>query len=638
MHPSGKEVLATAAGAGLLGLALGASRAELQHAVESAQVLAGIVHYPPESPLGVYHLRLWTILNQLLALGLRSGLSERALSVAVSAGVGMLSFQALALCTLASGRDRWLALASPAWIYFLGLYDLPVCYPVLLLGYPYTFGMVGTSYGLLALSLLGLGCRRTALFLLGLAPAMHVSIGGWCLAIGVASLLCEGRESPVRRPRDAAFLALGLWVSAGSLLLQLWLTRGLPGAGAGEGEALVRAFVRYWDGHRFPIRAGHPVLVLTLELVALATLWLRNRRLWDALGRERRILLRALAFSAALGVALALSTRWIDRLPLWLVAAMPGRYLNLTSVALAPWLLGCLVGDGRSALATLLLLAAALAGAVLALPGVQPPSPVLVLQIGLLAWAARTVATLAPRLAPPAPAGLVAGGRPLALTLLAAPPLARGGFDPPLLAGVVLAAVAVAVALDPPDRIATLPVRARTLRGAALVTLLLATVGSGVRVERRFGHAVDWASDWRDDELLRRVASGRGVLLTAAELERIQIRTRRPVLLDGPALDWILYAPEMAPRVARILRSVYGEDLRLPSREIQEIRPGGLLPWTARALWERRSPEAWRRLALEHGFDEVLAPAEWRLRLPLLATDGRLTLHGLSEEEGEAAP
>jgi hypothetical protein len=50
-----------------------------QVAVETAQVVAGIIHYPSENPFCLYHLKVWTVLHQIGALLLLSGLSEIAL-------------------------------------------------------------------------------------------------------------------------------------------------------------------------------------------------------------------------------------------------------------------------------------------------------------------------------------------------------------------------------------------------------------------------------------------------------------------------------------------------------------------------------------------------------------------------------
>ena len=44
---------------------------EWQVPIESAQVLAGIVRYPPGNPFLIYHLKLWTMLHQMCAVAPR---------------------------------------------------------------------------------------------------------------------------------------------------------------------------------------------------------------------------------------------------------------------------------------------------------------------------------------------------------------------------------------------------------------------------------------------------------------------------------------------------------------------------------------------------------------------------------------
>src|SRR6186713_858375 len=95
---------------GILGFRLGMTGfPDWQVAVETAQVVAGLVPYPPDNIFYIYHTRLWTVLHQLLAVGLRAGVSEITLSLIVSGVLGMLTFQALAVFVYALSRDVLLA-------------------------------------------------------------------------------------------------------------------------------------------------------------------------------------------------------------------------------------------------------------------------------------------------------------------------------------------------------------------------------------------------------------------------------------------------------------------------------------------------------------------------------------------------
>ena len=60
------------------------------------------------------------------------------------------------------------------------------------------------------------------------------------------------------------------------------------------------------------------------------------------------------------------------------------------------------------------------------------------------------------------------------------------------------------------------------------------------------------------------VAARPGVLLLAGDLHLIQLRTRRPVLLDTGALDTVMYSLETGAAMQRMLRDIYGLDLFNP--------------------------------------------------------------------------
>src|SRR5690349_10719505 len=83
---------------GLLGFRVGITGFPTwQIAVESAQVVAGLVPYPPDNPFYLYHTKLWSLVIQSCALMLRAGISEITLSLLLSGVLGMVSFQALSM-------------------------------------------------------------------------------------------------------------------------------------------------------------------------------------------------------------------------------------------------------------------------------------------------------------------------------------------------------------------------------------------------------------------------------------------------------------------------------------------------------------------------------------------------------------
>ena len=163
-----------------------------QVAVETAQVVAGLVTYPPDNIFYIYHTRLWTALHQILAVALGAGVSEITLSLVVSGVQGMLTFQALALFVYALSRDVLLAVGAAALIFFTRSAEYGVVYPLFLLGTEHTYGVIGLSTGVLIVGLLGAGWYRTGAFFLGIAPCIHPALGSWtgadrraCRALGL---------------------------------------------------------------------------------------------------------------------------------------------------------------------------------------------------------------------------------------------------------------------------------------------------------------------------------------------------------------------------------------------------------------------------------------------------------------------
>jgi hypothetical protein len=112
-------------------------------------------------------------------------------------------------------------------------------------------------------------------------------------------------------------------------------------------------------------------------------------------------------------------------------------------------------------------------------------------------------------------------------------------------------------------------------------------------------------------------------------MQLVQLRTRRPVLLDGGGLDGLVYAPASAPAVARMLREVYGVDVFDPP---DEARHGGRVPVVAsRAAWERYSMDRWQMIRRDFGVTAVLTPGDWRLNLPPGAERGNLRYYIIPE-------
>ncbi len=136
-------------------------------------------------------------------------------------------------------------------------------------------------------------------------------------------------------------------------------------------------------------------------------------------------------------------------------------------------------------------------------------------------------------------------------------------------------------------------------------------------------------SDRTNDAFFADVAAGSGVLVVAGDLHLIQLRTRRPVLVDSGALDTVMYSLETGAAMQRILSEVYGLDLFNPPPDA--VGSGRIPPLAHQKTWEGYSPDDWRRIRRTFGVTQVVAYADWSLQLPLASQSRRLLLYDIPE-------
>ena len=557
---------------GLLGFLTGALRFPTwQVAVEASQVVAGLVQYPPDNPFYLYQMKLWTVLHQATAVLLRAGVSEIALSQLISGLLGMVSFQALALIVYTFSTDVVLASLSPALIFYTRAAEHGAIYPIALMGTDHTYGVLGLSTALLIVAMLGARMYRTGLFLLGLAPAVHPSIGGWLLLMVALCAWWDFRSIRAELRPALPYVAAGFLVTAVSLVIQLAMGWNLATVDAGVASRYLSGFVTAWDDHRRPAAVVSVGTILNLDLLVIAFFWLR--RFAADLSRAQLFVLRVLAASALLSLALVFVS-WLppNSVPASLLTLMPSRYLNFGVLAFVPVILGLLGRYRQSAwsrLATVLFLAALLASyRSMVWDGVLPAQ------------------------------GFADDLRPNPWHVFVAASL------------VLLAIRAMPVSAHEH--------RSRRIHPAAAVALML-LIASAVLTWRRPAPypLLDRTNDPFWAEAARET---RGLLLTGGSFHLVQLYTRRPVLLDGGALDFLTYAPAGAPAVERILRDVYGIDFFNPPDEAR--RTAAIPHRFNKPVWERYPRGKWQEIGHAFGVSQVLTRADWSLDLPI-ATENR---------------
>jgi hypothetical protein len=567
---------------GLLGALAGACAFPTwQVAVETAQVIAGLVTYPPDNPFYTYHTKLWTILHQLCAGLLLAGVSERVVSVLLSGLLGMVSCQAVALTVYALSGRALVAVAAPFLVIVSRASEHGVAYPVFLVNTPHTYGAIGLSTAVLAMALLATGCVRSGAFLLALLPAVHPSIGVWTLVlVGMAALWSLRAGDPPPRAAGPAALA-GVAVTGLSLAVQWGLIVDVPDVDPAVAARYFHAFAAFWDGHRFPIELERPGVSLNRAACLVALVWLLNRP--DGLTPSARWLLRVAVASALVGLA-SVFLSWIppDRVPVLLLQLMPGRVINVNVILLVPLLIGLLYAlPARPAVHVTLSLT--LLG--------------LLLNTDSMSWDWVDVAR---RHAWPT----------------------FGSWLVCEVAAVAVIALSVATrtastsraSVTPPTRATGPSILARLAASAAPATLT-------VSVALTWGMAAPEPLDDRTtDPFWEEVARDPddGLTAVAGTSFLVQLYTRRPILVNTGALDTLAYAPESGPALDRLLRDVYDLDLFNPPDTIR-AGSGSLSFEFNKESWEQFPRERWIAIRREHNVTQVLAYAAYTLDLPIAA-------------------
>ncbi len=634
---------------GAIGFWLGAREATWQAAVEPAQILAGLVEYPRNNPFYMHQSRIWTVLHQLGAICLSCGISERTLSLLTSGILGMFIYQALSMTVFVFSRGLLISLLGPFFVFLSGATDFGATYPILLMGYNHTYGILALAYAVLVLALFGAEQIALGAFLLGFAPAVHPPTGAFLWMAVLIGLAWKKNDSAWIRKRGVAAFFLGTALMVLSLLVHLVISYDVPGVSREVTARYMNAFIKYWDGHRQPADLGSLGAALNFYYLGMGALWLlfSGRKL----SRGPEFFLRSTMVMAFLGVCAALLSHLPpERLPNVFFELMPTRMLNVATFCFMSILIGTLYGR-KGSLAVqgvlLIVLADTLYFRVFGTYKIMLVAALLALILGILA-------SLKSRPEKRRDAGVAA----TAMGLLLFPFLTHSlGLSGPygrkvgLAAGLALAAYLFIRSVRPLRRIdpwvfadrlgswmrdrakALIPAsRAAILGGLALAAVIF------LGQDRTDAHFRKYTLKNRaNDAVLAAASTTPGLLLLSPELHLFQLRTRRPVLLDPEYLDMLPYTPQVGPELDHILTGVYGINLFEPPAELKEKRNGTLPKNAGRAIWEGRSDMDWRQIRREFGVSQVISPAEWRLHLPVEAKSKTLTLYGIPAAGGDGA-
>jgi hypothetical protein len=541
-----------------------------QDPLESAQVLAGLVTYPPDNPFYIYHVKIWTLITQILAVILSAGVSDLATSLFLEGLVGALSFAGVYLIVYSVSEKPLEALLVPLFMYSLTLVGASGAYPIALLGSVSSYGIIGLSYMLLVFGLLGTGRYRIGALLVGLAPAVHPGLGTFCLLIAIITVFANLRELRPHRSKLLCFFALGAAITLASLGWNLHLASHLLKFDLSLRRNYLEAFIRNFDYHRTAGGWAQSCVLFGIMLAALSVFAARLKNV--PLGAK--IVFSSVIASVLATLALVVLSSYIPPL-FFLKVLIPWRFINYANLCLLPISFGILVADYAATprLRSLIFASAMIFSFSMRLLGLDGEN-ILYFSIIVALWS--IIALRLPDLPEKPFAALTRWQDLLILSVFA---LCFFRF-------VVPGAI-------------TLATRNVVLR------------------------------NWTNSEILRTASTRPGVLVTAGSMRQIQLTTRRPVLIDSGSLDIFTLVPETGPIFNELLKEVYGLDIMVKPPENAVYQAG--LTYAHKPLWEQRTPEEWENIRGKFGVTDVLTPDTWTLKLPLVIKGSGMNLYSIGQ-------
>lgn len=559
-----------AALSGIFGIALGLAHSTWHDMATGSQIVSGIVPYAKENPFRMLIVRAWSISNQIGALALLGGISEKTLSFIVSAGMGALYFQALSLLVFALSGNILVSILIPFSMQFAELSYFGINYMIQFLGFFYAYGSVGLGFVFLVIALFSARQYKAGGMFLGIAPAFHAMQGALLGATLLAVLLWDFKRLRQHLMPTLKYFMVGCLVTGASLLFHKLAIDDVPKIDADIARDYVNAVIRYWDPHRRPVN----LLSLNFYLAVLcsATSFSLLKFCRGGLPDHFHFPLRVFTVTGIIGIASCLMTHippdMIDPL---LVRFMPARFLNVNVLGLIPLLIGILAFYKDDFL----------------------------LQLNLFLLV-------------------------LVLFLVLA-------FHPPywgrmMVSMLTLSAIVLVFRISVFSGSSWLRFKSELPGTGAAAILAIVVAFAGIQACSSWKDYKGMFQYWENDRMFSRIHEGKGSLLLADSnlVYQMQLYTQHPVLLGSFSTE-IAYVPEGGPASDRILKEVYGVDLFNPSPETKRTRSFPMKE--LQELWESRTPEQWKKIKEKYSVGDVFVNADWKLQLPVSHPPEWITLY-----------
>lgn len=326
-----------------------------EESVEFAQILSGQVVYPESHPTNIYVHNAYSLQTYASAV-LMALLKSAALFCAMRNVLHLLATVIpVFLLTKLLTRKTHVAHAAAIFALMGVLHEFDGTYPISVWPGLGSIGHFGTGYALSVLYFLAAGRMRTAFFMLGLMPCIHLgqmpALLGLFIIIGV--LCWRQGDSSKFRGYVYAFGA-GLFVCFAFWVVMQFFKAGEASSGAYFSEFSAQEAWRHYlakDGHRsIPIGGtninSHFAIVCMLILGTGAI-----RRELSEGGREQvwmRLLLYSLVVSATVWVVMIVHMILGNDIPYLMIVWMPYRLANHIPFILLACIVGILCGSGPS--------------------------------------------------------------------------------------------------------------------------------------------------------------------------------------------------------------------------------------------------------------------------------------------------
>jgi len=572
--------------AGLLGFIFGITLCSWQDSVETAQVLAGVVKYPPANPYYMYHLKGFALINHISAVLLYVLGSEKMVSIIVSGLMGMLSFQALSMIIFAVCRRPLLSVLWMVFIYLLHYEGAGVVYCVDIVGKSgMTFGIIGLGFIVLTAGLLGVGIYRWGFFCLGLAPCVHPAFGTWAVLVVGIALLCQRNYFAQAKKTALGYFLAGMGVSVALLCYHLYLIRDFPDAS----KEYFDSFVKYWGFHRRKffwdysagqydfLNKGTASLLYSIIITASALMYFKREK---PIAFMFRVILLSGIFSLVLALVTHIPPQYI---PGYVSVLMPGRFVNFSNITVAPCVLGILscadFKNHKTAQAIFLILLAS--SLIAAFTSFTPLVQIFCFALFLL-W----------------------------FCLLAAKKYFRNQTS----------------TIIKPERYAI------SFEKWLLIFLIIFTLVNipRKRFVKEYLYSPANFADRTNDSFYQKVAQRKGLLATMGGYGgRITLKTRRPVLINMAAINFFTHVPESGEILHNILKKVYGIDLLV--RPAEKYRHKDVPAVLYKDLWQSRSSRQWQKIRKEFAVTDVLTDKDWMLSLEKVCENNELILYTIPD-------